>query len=496
MKTSATTLSAEPQLDATELRLPRAPGVLRRWLTAHPRAVDWVIVAGYLFGCALMLTFDTLARAFAPVMIVDDAAALEQLHTRFSYLQWPWVVVTGVVIGVTALALRFRRRAPIAGVVVITVLLVFEQGLLAVPGSIALAFMVFAVPLYRSVAAGWVALAIAAAVSGLVIFFSAGANTGVIGPAGIMIAEGPFDIADRLIVVSLNTLWLLLILMVGINLGNRRRYVAALIDRVHQLAREREQRAQLAVAAERSRIAREMHDVVAHSVSVMVTLSEGAGAAVGSQPEAARQAMLRSAETGRQALIEMRRLLGVLGDETSPERPFTPQPGVAQLPELIASFADAGLRVTVTEQGTGRGDATQQLAVYRIVQEALTNVLRHAGPAAAVEVRLISGAERTRIEVIDDGGGGSPSVQHRAIPGSGKGLAGAAERARLFGGYLEFGPRTDGRTGWRLCAEVPTGGSLIPGDEAVARDSVAGQTAPETRPASATRSTAVNREET
>lgn len=483
---AATSGGVEPQLAEAELRLPRAPGVFRRWLAAHPRAVDWVIVGSYLFGCAAVLALEMLAGRFAAELSEVDAAAAEQLANRADYAQWPWPLVTLLIIAITAVALRFRRRAPFAGVVVVSVLLVFEQGMLVFPTSVALFFLLFAVPIYRSVAAGWLAFGLSAGLSILVVQLTGGANSGLIAPSGIVLAEGPFGIGDRIAVNSLNTLWMLVILMVGINFGNRRRYVAALIDRVHQLAREREQRAQLAVAAERARIAREMHDVVAHSLSVMVTLSEASSVAITTQPEAAQQAMLRSSETGRQALIEMRRLLGVLGDDRAPEvlpttvgrsAPRAPQPNIAQLPDLIAGFVDAGLRVTVTETGVPRGDATQQLAVFRIVQEALTNVLRHAGAGAIVQVLLTHEADLTRIEVIDGGttnagragaagdgaraagawadGGEAPEIG-RAIPGSGRGLTGASERARMFGGFLEAGPRGPG---WRVLAEVPVNGA-------------------------------------
>ncbi|MBL5975544.1 MAG: two-component sensor histidine kinase [Candidatus Leucobacter sulfamidivorax] len=470
----------EPQPAEAELRLPRAPGVIRRWLAAHPRLVDWTIVGGYLFGCVLVIVVDIGLGFSAEALSEIDPAAAEYIVQRGAYLQWPWVIVSVTAVAVTAVALRLRRRLPLAGLIAICVVLLFEQGLLAAPASIALAFLLYAIPVYRGVAAGWLGFGIALVTSLITVQVTGGSGTGLIGPAGLMIAEGPFSTADRVGVNVLNALWLLAVLMVGINLGNRKRYVAALIDRAHQLAREREQRAQLAAAAERARIAREMHDIVAHSLSVVVTLSEAASVAIESQPVAAKQAVERAAETGRHALVEMRRLLGVLGDEagggsaTAPQglAPRAPQPGVAQLPELVAGFVDAGLRVTVTEQGVPLGDATQQLAVYRIVQEGLTNALRHAGPGAAVELLLEHGAERTRIEVVDGGPvslasprppQGRGASAGTPIPGSGRGLAGAAERARMFGGELESGPRG---AGWRVAAEVPLAG----GAETTERD--------------------------
>jgi signal transduction histidine kinase len=270
-----------------------------------------------------------------------------------------------------------------------------------------------------------------------------------------MLAEGPFGLGDRVGVGLLNGLFLLAAVMIGINIGNRKRYVQALIDRAHQLAREREQQAQLAAAAERARIAREMHDIVAHSLSVVVTLSEAAAVAIETQPAAAKQALERSAETGRAALTEMRRLLGVLNGGGDAGSEFAPQPGLAQMPALVGGFAEAGLSVALTEQGVPAGDPTQQLAVYRIVQEALTNALRHAGPGATVEVELAHAPDGTRIVVTDSGRVvEQPTAESvpPALPGSGRGLAGARQRARMFGGDVEAGPSG---LGWRVIATVP-----------------------------------------
>nr|WP_272928649.1 histidine kinase [Leucobacter luti] len=242
--------------------------------------------------------------------------------------------------------------------------------------------------------------------------------------------------------------------MLGINLGNRRRYLEAVIDRAHQLARERHQLAQLAVAEERSRIARELHDIVAHSVSVMIALSEGAARAAEVAPEAAADAMRRSAETGRTALGEMRRLLGALhAPENEPE--LVPQPGVQDLPELVQSFTNAGLRVALDITGEDSGDRGQELAIYRIVQEGLTNVLRYAGTGARAQVQVQRLADRTSVEVRDFGRASGATHPVTGI-GSGRGLAGLSERARVFGGHIESGPVPEhAGGGWRLWAVLP-----------------------------------------
>lgn len=445
-----------------ELRLPRPPGVFRRWLSAHPRTVDGVIVGVYLLGCILVVAFELIAARVVTTFPDVDPDAAEALAVRSEYLELPWVGVSLLIVAAVAIALAYRRRFPLAGVVLVSLLLFFEQGLLSFPNSVALVFLLYAVPVYRSVGAGWAAFGVAFVLSSIVIVLTRATGSGLIGPSGVTLGSGPFSLTDQLVVFVFNGLWLLAVLMIGINLGNRRRYVAALIDRAHQLAREREQRAMLAASAERARIAREMHDIVAHSLSVVVTLNEAAAVAIDTQPAAAKQAVERSAETGRTALIEMRRLLGVLDDESGGDgegrvqETRSPQPGIAEIPALVTGFVDAGLRVSVTEQGVPQGDQSQQLAVYRISQEALTNALRHAGPGTEVALELLHDSERTRIIVTDSGpvsaDAAHPNAQNRSLPGSGRGLEGARQRARIFGGDVVAGSHG---TGWRVVATIP-----------------------------------------
>lgn len=459
---------ARPWSAEAELRLPRPPGVFRRWLAGHPKAVDWVIVGTYLFGCAMMVLF---ALAYGLTTVGDTGLsdeAVQDMTSMTAFITWPWSLMSVAITGLIAVALLFRRKHPLAGVILVTLLSFLEQGLLGVPNAVALVFLLYAVPVYRSVSAGWAAFGFAAITSTVLFFFSDDYGTSPIGPSGLFVGVGNSDPREAFGLAFMNALWLLATLMIGINFGNRRRYVEALIDRAHQLVREREQRAQLAAAAERGRIAREMHDIVAHSLSVVVTLSEAASVAVETQPQAAKGAMERAAETGRSALVEMRRLLGVLNseDDEDSSAPRAPQPGASQLRDLVAGFRQAGLRIESTEQGTPAGDATQQLAVYRIVQEGLTNSLRYAGRGAEVRLLLEHSPECTAIEIVDvrgSGGAGATrdtlGTEHRTsastIPGSGRGLAGARERARMFGGSLEAGPYS---LGWRLRAEVPIQG--------------------------------------
>lgn len=432
--------------------------------------VDGIIVGTYLFGCAMVITVEYIVSFVTTDLEAIEPGLAAELPAYGTHLQGPWLFVSIALVAVVALALAYRRRFPLLGLIVVAASMCVEQGWLVAPGSVALVFLLYAVPVYRSVAAGWLGFAIAVSLNTLLTFMTNAAASGLIGP-NVLLAEGPLDVREALALSIANALWLLVVLLFAINLGNRRRYVAALIDRAHQLAREREQRAQLAAAEERSRIAREMHDIVAHSLSVVVTLSEAASVAIDTKPDAAKNAMERAAETGRSALVEMRRLLGVLSDGqgSSPQNqatrepridaaPRSPQPDLSQLQELVAGFRQAGMQLSVSESGVPRGDASQQLAVYRIVQEGLTNALRYAGSGASVCLVLGHSDDATNIEIIDTGAAASPvlpepgGTQHRPLAGTGRGLAGAEERARMFGGALSAGPSGGG---WKLTATVP-----------------------------------------
>ena len=241
--------------------------------------------------------------------------------------------------------------------------------------------------------------------------------------------------------------------VLGDNIRTRRAYLSAVEERAARMERERDAQAAIAAAAERTRIAREMHDVVAHSLSVMVAQADGAGYVMDGSPDKARRAIATVAETGRQALTEMHRLLGVLRS-TDVEEELTPQPGVDQLDALITRTQSAGLPVTLSVKGTPVPlSPGLSLTVYRIVQEALTNTLKHAGPAVTATVQVRYLAHDVEIEVTDNGhpAGGPPTGP--MIPDGGHGLAGMRERAAVYGGSLQAGP-LDG-AGWRICARLP-----------------------------------------
>jgi len=230
----------------------------------------------------------------------------------------------------------------------------------------------------------------------------------------------------------------------------RQAYVAELVNRAQQAERERDQQAKIAVADERARIAREMHDVVAHNLSVIVVQADGGRYAAEQDPKAALQVLETIGDTGRGALADMRRLLGVLrAPEDSGE--LGPQPGLVLLPDLIASVRKAGLDVDFGVDGEPRAlGAGASLAVYRAIQEGLTNTLKHAGPHARSRVRLAYDAERLTVEVSDDGPGASASS---SAGGPGHGLIGMRERVEAFGGEVMAGPGPEG--GWRIRLTMP-----------------------------------------
>jgi signal transduction histidine kinase len=225
--------------------------------------------------------------------------------------------------------------------------------------------------------------------------------------------------------------------------------VEYLQDRAVRLERERDQRAQLAVAGERARIAREMHDIVTHNLSVMVALADGAAFAVERSPERAAAAMRQASSTGRQAITDMRRFLGVLRDD-EPDALRHPMPGIAQLGALVEQVRAAGLptRLEVTGE-TATVPVAAQLTVYRLVQEALTNSLKHAPAGTRADVRLVCGREELVVVVVDDGAG-MPAAKAEQEGAVGHGLAGMRERAAAYGGRLSAGPRPGG--GWQVVA--------------------------------------------
>lgn len=240
----------------------------------------------------------------------------------------------------------------------------------------------------------------------------------------------------------------------GANARTARAFLVASQERAARLEQQRDQQARLAVAEERSRIAREMHDIVTHNLSVMVALTDAALHARDHAPEAAATAMLRASETGRQALVDMRRSLGVLRsdgpgvDGSGAER--RPLPGIGDLQELTERMCAAGLPTVLDLRGAhDRLPATAQLTVYRLVQEALTNTLKHAPAGARAEVRLQCRARSVTVDVTDDGPRTTPP---RPAAAPGHGIPGMRERAAAYRGTLRAGPLPGG--GWHVHARL------------------------------------------
>jgi signal transduction histidine kinase len=229
----------------------------------------------------------------------------------------------------------------------------------------------------------------------------------------------------------------------GDNLGTRRAYMRELEEKAARLEREREAEAARAVAEEQARIARELHDVIAHNVSVMVVQAAAGSDVFDSSPARAREALRSIETTGRAALAELRRLLGVVREGAE----YEPQPGLDRLDALLDQVRAAGLDVRLSVEGPPRElPAGVGLSAYRIVQEALTNTLKHAD-ARHARVAVRYGDEGLEVEVRDDGRGETNG------DGDGHGLVGMRERAVLLGGRLEAGPAPDG--GYAVTARFP-----------------------------------------
>jgi len=281
---------------------------------------------------------------------------------------------------------------------------------------------------------------------------------------GAMGAEGALASGAAVALLSVSTF------AVGLLRRSRREVIDTLVDRAERLEVERDQQALIAAAAERTRIAREMHDIVAHSLSVIIAQADGGQYAAQAEPDAAVRSLATIAETGRAALTDMRQLLGVLRPPepsraglvgpalgvadgqppggTAPDD-LVPQPAVADIARLVDQVRGSGLEVSVVGVGAARPlPPGTGLTVYRICQESLTNVLKHGGPVVRASVLLQWNARSLVLEVSDDGRGAAAQSD-----GDGQGLVGMRERAAMLGGTLAAGPRPGG--GFRVRAEIP-----------------------------------------
>ena len=237
--------------------------------------------------------------------------------------------------------------------------------------------------------------------------------------------------------------------VLGIYTRTRLAYLAQLQERTDRVERERDQLVELVAAEERARIAREMHDVVAHHLTVMIALSDGAAAVVSTAPARAAEVMTTVSATGRKALADTRRLLGVL--RADPDAQLQPQPDISRVEALLEQVRAAGLPATITITGQHRElSSPLQLTIYRLIQEALTNTLKHAGPGARAHVRLAYTDDGVIVDVRDDGLGSAVLPDGREP--TGHGLTGMRERVAAWDGELHAGPGSP--RGWVVSARL------------------------------------------
>jgi signal transduction histidine kinase len=376
------------------------------WLRAHPFAVDTGLAASFYLFATLLLGGNAPSSGGA---------------------------VFGLLL---SLPLAWRRRAPVAagaamvGLGLVQLLLVGT----VLPADAAVLVVVYSLAAYAprwasraGLAAGLVASALAA-----LRYYQE-----LYGVQSLVVVTGAIG-------VTVVAAWAL-----GDLRRARLQQFAGLQERARLLELERDQEMRLAATAERARIAREMHDVVAHSLSVVIAQADGGRYAGQADPVAATEALDQISATGRQALADMRGLLGVLREDGAQE--YAPQPDVAAIDQLVADVRASGLDVDLIVEGTPVPmPAGPQLAAYRIVQESLTNVLKHAGPGSRAWVRLHWRPDALEIAVLDDGRGAAAAVADPdgTVPvGTGHGLLGMRERAELHGGRLTAAPRHGGGFG-------------------------------------------------
>ena len=376
-------------------RLPNPAGAVRAFWVRHPRVVDSLVAS-----LCLLWSFDngTGLRIPQPVDPAWGAVNLIVAATMLVRRARPWWPVTAVAVGGALTTDHFI--------------------------GVALACALYALAAYRS--------------TGQAVLGSMLAVAALTAPS--VLHAHPADWRARGI---LSAIIAVIAVISGANVRIRRRYVQALLDRTVQLAREREQEVQLAAVRERTRIAHDLHDIVAHSLTVMVRLADGAAAVAEADPDRARSAADRIGGIGRDAMTDMRRLLGVLRDGGEDG------PAEQDLDTLVATFRTAGLPVAVRRQGPEPTSRSLRIAVFRTVQESLTNALRYAVDARRVLVDVDYRADPIVIDVVDDGRGAGPA----ASVGTRQGLVALKQRLALYGGTVEAGPRPG--HGWAVRVTLP-----------------------------------------
>ncbi|WP_405363326.1 sensor histidine kinase [Kitasatospora sp. NBC_00085] len=411
-------------------RLADAGHRLRRLDGRHP----WLLDTGVVIAVFLLFCLPDLVHGGGP----------RELRFKITHLP---TAGTGAFQAALVLPLWWRRRAPtVAFAVVAAVFAVQWIMLVWLRADVALLIALYSVALHGRLRHLPWACAVTAGAVGLVAFRVS---------AVVTFGDALFFL------VSAATASVAL----GLVLRIRRAHVAALLERAVQLEIERDQRAELAAATERARVAREMHDIIGHNLAVIIGLADGGAYAADTNPRRGKEALQLIGGTGREALGEMRRLLGVLReDDESPE--FSPQPGVADVAGLCERIRAAGPVVTYRTDGDLESlDRGAQLSVYRIAQEALTNTLKHAGRRTMVTLHVAVDDTAVRIRVQDTGPPDTGPAPAAPVHHAGHGLVGMRERAALYGGTVTAGPRPAG--GWTVEALL----TLLPSSSPESRTS-------------------------
>jgi signal transduction histidine kinase len=398
------------------------PGGLRGLLTTRPLAADVLL--------AVLLA----AASVWGAVLVDPALVTREAGRPVGMLEPDGLSLALVALACLPVALRRYRPYLMLVLSLPSQLALYAMGYFPSGSVVAGLVLIYTLAAHRGLALS--ALGVATA-------FAAFLACAALDPGGVVWA----DYAISLLLLA--GVW-----VAGRSVRLRRAYLAELEDRADRLERARDADRRAARVEERSRIARELHDVVAHHVSVMTVQAAAARKVLVGNPDAARDALSAIEEMGRTAMAEMRNIVGVLrmdDDEAGGER--APQPGVQDLPTLVEQMREAGLRTQLWVEGERAAlPPGVDLAAYRLVQEALTNSLRHAGPAARAWVTVRHDPRELSVQVEDDGQGtASAPRQPRRRPGHG--LVGIRERVALYGGVLRIGPRQGG--GFEVRARFP-----------------------------------------
>ncbi|MFF0966727.1 sensor histidine kinase [Streptomyces sp. NPDC003703] len=389
---------------------------MRSRLTAHPFALDAAIAAGALI-----------------CMVAGSFVEPRGEHGVSWAVRHP-EPISLVLMALGAAALVFRRRAP--------------RAVLAVTGAVSLAGCLTGDPRAPVAMAAVIALYTVAATTDRPTTWRLGLSTmTVLTGAAMLGGPEPWYAQENLAIFA----WTGMAAAGGDAVRSRRAFVSAIRERAERAERTREEEARRRVVEERLRIARDLHDVVAHHIALVNVQAGVAAHIMDKRPDQAKEALAHVREAGRSALNELRATVGLLRQSDDPEAPTEPAPGLDRLDDLVGTFRSAGLRVEVARSDGGAPlPAAVDLAAFRIVQEALTNVQKHAGSGAAAEVSVVRVGPNVEITVLDDGAGadGAPGAD-----GGGHGLLGMRERVTALRGTLTTGPRYG--SGFRVHAILP-----------------------------------------